>query len=486
MSGARSTAVVDIGSNSVRLVVYSGSPRAPTVIFNEKVLAGLGEKLAEENRISGKAQKRALAALERFSLLTRHMGVEQVRTVATAAVRDATNGTEFVGEVEKIGLRCEVLAAEEEARLAGLGVLSGIPDADGIVGDLGGGSLDLADVSQGRVNAAVSLPLGVFRVTTSGEGESAVAALLRSGLDASGIGGRGRKRALYLVGGSWRALARLDMVATDFPLPILQEYRMPPNRPRQLRKLVSGLGPKLGKAIPVLTGARVPSLPAAAMILSCLSEQLQPSELVVSSYGIREGLLFAGLTEAQRQQDPLVEAAREASLATRRLEEHGEALDEWIDSIFDDPPHLKRLRLAACIIADATWQAHPDFRAERSVELALHGSWVSVAPADRVLIAQALYSNFSAQQLLPDDRLLSLCDPADVERAYRWGLAMRLGQRLCAGAAAALRSTKLLYSKGILDLWLSRERAALAGEAVQRRLVRLAQVLEANYSITIE
>jgi exopolyphosphatase / guanosine-5'-triphosphate,3'-diphosphate pyrophosphatase len=466
-------AVIDIGSNSIRLVVYSGSPRAPAVVFNEKVLAGLGEKLGETGMLPAKAQTRALAALERFQLLVQHMGAKRVRTVATAAVRDASNGSEFVQQVERIGLQCEVLSARQEAWLAGEGVLSAIPGADGIVGDLGGGSLELVEVGEGRVNASVSLPIGVLRVKTSKLGEAAAAAAIRAGLQ-GGIGKNGRGRTLYLVGGSWRAVARLDMTASDYPLPITHEYRMAPSRPRLLRRLAEELGPKLERVIPP---GRVPTMPAAAMILSCLTDELRPSELVVSSFGIREGLLYEGLTPAQRSKDPLIEAARDASIAARRFEEHGDALDRWISPVFDDGPELARLRLASCILADAAWQAHPDFRAERGVDLALHGNWVGADASARVLIAQALFSNFGAQELLPDGRLIALCKPDEVERAHQWGLAMQLGQRLCGGVAAALRSTRLSANADVLELSVSRSKAALAGETVERRLVRLAQAM---------
>ena len=120
-------AIVDIGSNSVRLVVYSGAPRVPTPIFNEKVLAGLGAELAGTGELSARSQEKALAALRRYHLLIGHMGVKRTRVVATAAARDARNGAQFVKRIDAIGFDCEVLAAEEEARLAGEGVLSAFP-----------------------------------------------------------------------------------------------------------------------------------------------------------------------------------------------------------------------------------------------------------------------------------------------------------------------------------------------------------------------
>lgn len=485
MSAPGTTAVIDIGSNSIRLVVYSGSRRAPVIIFNEKVLAGLGSKLTETGRLSSKGQSRALAALERFSLLVDEIGVGQVRTFATAAVREAANGAEFMREIRRIGLTGDVLSAREEAQLAGAGVLSAIPNAHGVVGDLGGGSLELVEVAGGEVGRSISLPVGILRVPDSSKGEALVAKVLKNELAKTGLKKFAKGETFYMVGGSWRSLARLDIAATDYPLSIPHQYRMDPSRPKQLRKLAMDLG-KLVKAVPLLSPARVPTMPVAAMILSCVTHELKPRGLVVSSFGIREGLLYSSLTKRERALDPLIEAAREASVATRRFEEHGDALDAWIEPIFNDRPYLKRLRLASCILADAAWQAHPDFRAERGVDLALHGNWVAVDASARILMAQALYSNFGAQELLPNTRLLDLCKPEDVERAHHWGLAMRLGQRLCGGVAGALAGTGLRHIRDTLELCLHQTRAALAGEAVERRLARLADAMGLKPAVTID
>lgn len=468
-------AVIDIGSNSIRLVVYSGPQRSPSIIFNEKVLVGLGRELADTGALSAQAQDRARAALARFQQLTRYMGVRRVRTVATAAVRDASNGAEFARAIERLGLSCEILSAEQEAMLAGEGVLSAIPDADGIAGDLGGGSLELVEIGDGKVGAGVSLPIGVLRVKGGRRGTEEITRAIRDGLDQAGLRRRGKNRPFYMVGGSWRALARLDMTAAGYPLPITHEYSMAPARVRQLEQMVEALGAKGAKAVPAVTTERIPTLPAAAKMLAVIVDTIKPSRLIVSSYGIREGLLFAGLPKGQRSADPLISAARDASLAVRRFEEHGDQLDEWIAPIFEDSPDLERLRLASCILADAAWQAHPDFRAERGVELALHGNWVGIDAAGRVLMAQALYSNFGAPQLLPDETLRALCRPEAIERAHQWGLAMRLGQRLCGGVGAALKGTHVECTAKRVRLLVDRRRAALVGEAVERRLARLAE-----------
>ena len=202
-------AIVDIGSNSVRLVVYSGATRAPSIIFNEKVSAGLGRGLILSGALSEESQARALQGLRRFRLLISQMGAARIRVVATAAVREASNGPAFIEQVRAIGFEPEIISGEEEGRLAGLGVLSAIPDADGVAGDLGGGSLELVELSGGEAVRRVSLPLGVLRLDSlASNGTAAFRRAIESAVSEAGFAGAAGGRPFYLVGGSWRNLAR--------------------------------------------------------------------------------------------------------------------------------------------------------------------------------------------------------------------------------------------------------------------------------------
>ena len=473
MTTAEPAAIIDIGSNSVRLVVYAGPPRVPTPIFNEKVLAGLGSGADRYGPLPEDAREKALIALRRFRLLIEHMKVRQTQVVATAAIRDAEDGAKFVREVERIGLECEILSAEDEAHLAGEGVLSGIPEAQGLVGDLGGGSLELVQVGNGADLPGISLPLGVLRIHPNPSGERAVRKQLKGALKASGLRDRGRGRAFYMVGGSWRALARIDMLATDFPLPITHQYRMKPGRARELRKLLKALDPRLSAAA---APPRLATSPSAVMLLELLVEELEPSEMVVSTYGIREGLLYSKLKPSVRRLDPLTEAARDAGGGEHRFGQHGDLLDSWIAPLFDDAPAMQRLRLASCLLADVAWQANAGFRADRAIEMALHGNWVAVRPAERVVMAQALSSSFGRERL-SDPRLRQLCKEEQLSRAHCWGLAMRLGQRLSGGVGSVLKRTSLDTRNGAIQLSVRRGEEALVGDAVERRLLRLAQTL---------
>lgn len=472
MATAEPAAIIDIGSNSVRLVVYAGPARVPTPIFNEKVLAGLGSAANRSGPLPAEPRHLALAALNRFRLLLDQMKVKRTRVVATAAIRDAADGSQFVREIDRLGFTCEVLSAQDEAHLAGEGVISGIPEAEGTVGDLGGGSLELVNVGDGATEGGISLPLGVLRLRPSASGEREARDTLRSALRSRGIRERTKGRNFYMVGGSWRALARVDMLSTNFPLPITHQYRMKPTRARELRKTLESLDVRIARSI---APARLASTPVAAMLLELLVEELQPSRLVVSTYGIREGLLHSELKAAVRKQDPLIEEARHAGGTEYRFGQHGDLLDAWIAPLFDDRPEMRRLRLAACLLADVAWQANPGFRADRAEEMALHGNWVAIDPPGRVIMAQALSSTFGRERLNP--RLEQLCSEDQLKRAHCWGVAMRLGQRLSGGVGAILKRTSLSSSNGAIQLHTRRGEEALIGDPVERRLLRLGEAL---------
>jgi exopolyphosphatase/guanosine-5'-triphosphate,3'-diphosphate pyrophosphatase len=467
-------AIIDIGSNSVRLVVYDGAARLPAVLFNEKVMAGLGRSLSETGAIDKAGLARARAALARFAALAREMQVSELRTVATAAVRDASNGGELIRAAEALGLQVELLSGEEEAMASGMGVLSGIPEADGVVGDLGGGSLELVRVVAGTVTDRVSFPLGVLRLDViRAEGKGMLDRKVAKLFADSGWSGRGKGLPFYLVGGSWRALARLDMHRTGYPLPVVHQYPIALDRVGDLQRALAEIPKAELKAIPDISGARIPTLPDATALLLSVLRHLGSSGSVVSAYGLREGLLYQRLTPEQRLEDPLIAAARDEGERSGRFPEHGDLLDAWIAPLFDDAPELARLRHAACLLADVGWRANPEFRAERGMEIALHGNWVAIDAAGRAILAQALYTALGGGLGCPE-ALERLADAESLARARLWGLAIRLGQRLSGGVAAPLGRSHVALEEGTLTLSLDHQDEALYGEAVEKRHKALA------------
>ena len=477
----RRTAIIDIGSNSIRLVVYDGPRRIPFVLFNEKVMAGLGAELGQTGLIAQDAMARGLAALERFGRLSMEMAADDILVVATAAVRDAGNGQEFIDRAAELGLAVRVLSGQEEGIASAHGLLSGMPDADGIMGDLGGGSLELVRISDGKVGAAVSLPLGVFRIgEIRRRGKKALAQRFSALLEEHGFGDLETGLPFYLIGGSWRSLARLDMQLTGYPLPIIHHYRMQADRPAALLQWLEGAQKTQLRGLSAITGARLPNLPDAARLLCTIIERLQCSHLVASAFGLREGLLFEQLPPELAQEDPLLVAARVEGDAQGRFVGHGDKISGWIAPLFvDDAPQWARIRLAACLLADVGWRANPEFRAERGLEFALHGNWVGVSAAERAALGQALYANFGGSGVATT--LETLAPPDVLRRATQWGLAIRLCQRLSGGAEGPLEGSAILLREGALILKLEPDFAGLAGEAIDRRLRQLGQAMGMGY-----
>jgi exopolyphosphatase / guanosine-5'-triphosphate,3'-diphosphate pyrophosphatase len=474
--GSPLKAIIDIGSNSVRLVVYAPPARAPSVLFNEKITAGLGTSLAATGTLDDDAMAKTVRALQRFRHLTDDMGVADVRTVATAAVRDARNGAAFIAHAKALGFGIELLSGDAEADAAGMGVISAIPDADGIVGDLGGGSLELVRVRNGAVEDRLSLPLGVLRLAAVRAKRGSLERVVGKALKKAGWPMQAPGLPLYLVGGSWRAIARVHMELTDYPIPVLHSYTMPPESAARLVRVLAQIDRKRLKAIEALPNSRIPVLSDAAALLATLARTLQSRALIVSTFGLREGLLYQALDPQQRRIDPLLVSTRTVAARQSRFDEHGDVLNRWISPLFAlESPADARLRHAACLLSDVGWAANPEFRGERGVDIALHGNWVAIDAPSRCLMAQALHVSFGSSGA--PTMVASLLSTDQLAMATRWGLAMRLGQRYSGGVAGPLNNSRLAVTNGALELLAPVSAEPLYGEVVERRHRQLAAAM---------
>jgi len=482
------TAIIDIGSNSIRLVVYQGPARVPAILFNEKVMAGLGKELATTGAIAEDSLVTAQAALQRFYRLCQEMNVDVIESFATSAVRDASNGNELLKIASKIGIETTVLQGKEEAHLAGLGVISAIPKADGIVGDLGGGSLELARVQGGKVRETHSFPLGVLRVKElRAKGKDKLKRHVRKMLRKLGWDKDAQGLPFYLVGGSWRSLARVDMHTTGYPLPVIHHYEMEPHRARRLVSKLAHLNKSKLKEVPGLSTSRIPTLDDAAWLLAFMVRYLDSSEMIVSAYGVREGMLFHRVNEREAARDPLLLATEDSGAAQARFPANSKLLGKWIADIFsDDPKEWHRIRQAACNLGDVAWRANPNFRAERGLVMGLHGNWVGITGPEREMLGQALFTSFGggSNTVFPGGG--KLAGEEATKRAIAWGLAMRLAQRLSGGTRKPLERSSLCRIDGKLELRLPGSIAKLYGDSVQKRHGQLSSMLGLEQALVME
>ena len=478
-------AVIDIGSNSVRLVIYEGLTRAPTPIFNEKVLAGLGRQVQTTGLLAPEAIETALAALKRFRALCDVLEVQRVWAIATAACRDASNGEAFIAAAENIcGTRIDILSGKREAELTALGVISGIYKPDGIVGDLGGGSLELVDVRGDRVRKGLTLPLGGLALQDiAGKSIKKAEKFVQDSLVGLDVLKHGHDRSLYAVGGTWRALARLHMWQTGYPFHVMHNYRIPAREALDFSRLVHRVDTETLSKIEVVNAARRPLLPYAALVLENLIRKIKPRDVVISVLGVREGLLYELLGKRERASDPLVTAAAELNLLRSRSPRHGEELIDWTDrfiasSGLDETADEVRLRHTACLLGDIGWRAHPDYRGEQSMNLIAHGAFVSIDHPSRAYLALAVFFRhigLNEEELSP--RLRELATPHILDRARVLGAAMRVAYILTAGHDGVLPSTPMQVKRGRLTLHLPGQFAGLASDRLAGRLRQLARLV---------
>ncbi|MEY4706770.1 MAG: hypothetical protein RJB58_493 [Pseudomonadota bacterium] len=471
-------AIVDIGSNSVRLVVYETASRVAATLQNEKSICAIGRDMVTSGRLHAEGCVAALAALARFRVIADGLNVESREAVATAAARDAVNGAEFIARVEKAwGGPIRILAGEDEARIAAEGVVAGIPDADGLAADLGGGSLDMVTVKGGKTGAAVTLPFGPLRLMDQSRSDPDKARdIVDKGL--KNIPGLSAP-ALYAVGGAWRSFARVDMEEQNYPLHVLQHYIIPRGRALRLCRLLAGLSKDSLRKIKVVSKRRAESLPYGAVVLERLLEQSDIKDVVISAYGLREGLLFRGLSPEERAKDPLVEFARATNLRTARVPAHAEEMIRWTAPLFEgEIGDLARIREASAYFSDVGWRRHPDDRALGAFSQVLTAPFSGASHRARALIATSVFHRYSGDEDFPQAfALAGLLDKDDEKRALVLGLAWRFAFSLSASASGELAQYRLRMTSSKIILEVPARREAIAGEPVQKRLGVLADAL---------
>jgi exopolyphosphatase/guanosine-5'-triphosphate,3'-diphosphate pyrophosphatase len=495
-------AVVDLGSNSLRLVVFERLGATLTARLNEKVMCALGRGIARTGRLNPDGTELALSNLQRFAALARALSVDHLAILATAAVREASDGLAFAAEVERrCGVPVRIVAGTEEARLSAAGVLAGIRGADGVVADLGGGSVELVPVAAGAavapgqppgrsltgagvpgIGAGISLPIGPLRLTELGDTSKLADFIERKIADASVLGAASGK-ALYLVGGAWRALARLHMEQTHYPLHIIHDYAIPRRDAERFLEIVAGQSRRSLERITSISRKRLELLPVAALILRRLIAAGKPRRIVFSAFGLREGYAF-GLLPGGYDDDALLASCQGVAASQSRWAGDGEQLHRWIAPVFPDTgvpdrdAARRRLHRAACWLSDTGWSEHPDYRAAHAFDRTLTLPFPQIGHAERVFVAAALHARYGGSN---DDPVRAptriLLDEQEAAEARALGLALRLAYTLCGGALALLDQVRLIRDASGVALELPPTGSLFAGEAVTRRLDALGRAL---------
>ncbi|WP_372803900.1 Ppx/GppA family phosphatase [Paracoccus seriniphilus] len=478
--------VVDVGSNSIRLVVFDGAARSPAYFYNEKVMAGLGAEMASTGKLNPKGVERGFAALSRFAALAKGMDIEPLTCVATAAVREAEDGPAFQQRVEReTGLKLLVIDGEEEARLSAQGVLLGWPEASGLVCDIGGNSMELAEVANGEVGRRVTSPLGPFRLQQVKGGKDGLRKHIRKIVSELAEKMGTEHERIYLVGGSWRAIARLDMERTGYPMTVLHEYRMTPKAVCDTVDFIAASDLSEIRNSVSISASRMELVPLASRVLSELVSVFKPEELAVSSYGIREGLLYEHMSDTLRKRDPLIEAARFSERQMARIPGSGRKLYDFLQPIYDDvPPERDRLIKAACLLHDTTWRAHPDYRAEACFDNVTRANMAALSHPERVFLGVSLLHRYkNNRNNSPMARLFSLLDDDELRDAEILGKAMRFGAMFAIDDPADAGTLKYKRADKILRLHLTDMGRRLMGEVAVARFKSLCNAMKVEPDI---
>jgi exopolyphosphatase / guanosine-5'-triphosphate,3'-diphosphate pyrophosphatase len=488
-----SVAVIDIGSNSVRLVVYESMTRSLVSIFNEKTLCGLGREVQSTGLLAPDAVAKALTSLRRFRALCRVMKVGRVYAIATAACRDASNGPDFIAKAERIcGVGIEILSGPREAKLSALGVVSGIHNPDGIVGDLGGGSLELIDVRGNRARRGVTLPLGSLALLdASHKSLKRAERLVKEDLSGAAQLKAARGRTFYAVGGTWRALARIHIIQSGYPLGVMHGYSLPAvdalDFVRRLRRLVSA---NMLANIEVVADARRPLLAYAALVLEYIIRVGKPKTIVFSTFGVREGLLYEMLPPAERASDGLIGAAQTLNELLSRSARHAQELMGWTDRLvrvvrLRETAEDRRLRHAACLLSDIGWRVHPDHRGEETLNLITNGNFGSISHQGRAFVALSVFYRYAGlrDENEPPARIRELVSPAMDERARLLGAAFRVAHLISAARPGVLPSIHFRSRGRKLMLVFEHRMVDLVADRVGSRFKQLARLMGRTGSI---
>ena len=473
--------IIDIGSNSIRLVVFDGPKRSPLYLYNEKVFYRLGQNSLGGQNFTDKILAEVTNIIDRFVTISRNMKAVKIIAFGTSALREANNSTDLIKMIfNRTAINVEIISGEAEAEYAAKGILLGFPNAFGAICDLGGNSVEFGTIFEGKVINCKTALLGPLALNKLFGIKKDAKSHMKAVIDSLNIIQQNDlRKKLFLIGGSWRAIAKFHMELTEYPLKIIQGYKI---KAKELKKTLSLINSGLGKKKLLMTNIpneRLELLPYSANLLEIILETYRFDSVIFSSFGVREGFLFDQLTEKEKKRDPLLEAAKYFERKESRFPKLSRSVFNWIAPFHKKfNKKNKRLILAACKLHDITWIAHPDYKMEMCLELITRSNISGLSHKDRMFLAMILlFRHKIKSEVIQDLDLFHLVSKQKRGIAMLIGKSLRLASTFF-GEKDLFREIKISVKNDEVELMIPEHLKSLKGEIVERRKYELNKALK--------
>lgn len=479
--------IIDIGSNSVRMVVYHALKRVPLPVFTEKYMCALGRGLARTGRLNPEGVVAAKLTLARFMVMAERLELSSLDILATAAVRDAEDGKKFVDELHKqFGIEIKVISGEREAELAAKGIIASVHEPLGISADLGGGSMELASVERSKIGLTTTCKLGSLRILDASEGKpKAMEDFIKRELKEIPWLKNAHPNCLYGIGGGFRTLAKLHMRKTNYPLDIVHEYVMSRRAIQQLIDKLVAMKPEEIAKLPGVSQKRAHTMIPTALVLQQLLDLTGAPQVMFSVSGIREGFFYDLLNPRLQQEDALIASATDLAALIGRSGKYAHELYDWMQPLFlNEPIGWRRLRYALCTLSELAWSIDPNFRAEWAYHRIIQSSLKGIDHKERLMLALALYHRYQTKWK-SEKHEMKLLDDRERLWARCVGLAANLAFQLSGGKGGNLYHADIRLAEGRVQLALDKEASPLRTETVEKRLDGLGEALKAFSNFVI-
>ncbi len=491
-------AVIDIGSNAVRLVIYDGLLRCPLRTHTERLVCGLGRSMMQTGCLDPDGAAQAMDALARFAGILDALKIKTVLPLATAALRDAQDGPKFIAAVkDKYNIDIQVISGTEEARLSALGVIAGFGDISGIVGDFGGGSLELIAVDGRKITDQETLPVGALRIMALGSPQDREDYILDH-LSKIGLLKTHRQQNFYVLGGAWRTLARAHIHINGYPVPVIDHYTVRLAPALEFTELLARQSPASLERMAGLSARRARDIPSAALVMHHILKALKPKNILFSGTGLREGVIFDRLSAAEQKRHPLLTACSDIGEKTNRLGciKPFHHMAEWLRPLFAESKiaEMDIILESACLLSDIGWYEHEDHRAANAYRRMMCMPLYGLSHRKRAILALALFVRYQGylrrapRNEVTEDEITApaqtILTRAEVDSAVQLGLAIRMAHLLTGSVLPLLHDAELRLTDKVLRLVLRGKAVALSGHVIQEALADLAKFHKCRPMIT--